>query len=146
MRQEKRKFIHHNLGPVRCNCLVVFSCCCKHALFTVMQASLSHMEKYQSIDGCPLLLNRKREKLQVVGLLIFKRFRWIPAPALHTEEKTRISQRTWPADPVASTLPSIPQHPLPTHPPHLSTQPCLLQKACSAPKHFAFMPYSFSIT
>lgn len=97
-----------------------------------MQPSLPHKEKYHSSDARPLLLSRERDsggkKRKTAGgwRLIFKSFRWSPAPALHTEGK-RIPQRSWPADPVASKQPSIPQQP--TRPPHLAIQPCLLHKS-----------------
>lgn len=118
---------------------------------TVMQPSLSHTQKYHSFNAHPLLLNRKREKTAGSLRLIFKWFRWIPAHALHTEEKLRISQRTWPADPVASTPLSIPQHPHthpPTHPTTASLNPTLpsYTKPGLHPNTSAFMPYSFSIT
>lgn len=121
-----------------------------------MQPSLSHTQKYHSFNAHPLLLNRKREKTAGSLRLIFKWFRWIPAHALHTEEKLRISQRTWPADPVASTPLSIPQHPHthpPTPPPHhriSQPNPAFLHKAWSAPKHFClhalFIFHNMNIT
>ncbi len=130
-------FIHQNafhLRPGNCSWLVMFRCRCKHALWRLLLHK-HHSFTCRNIRAPTAVLYYwiERERKTAGGWrLIFKRFRWIPAPALHTEGKSRISRRTWPADPVASTPPSIPYHHLPTH--HIS-QPNL-----------AFFPHSLVCT
>lgn len=77
-----------------------------------------HMQKYHSVDGRSVLLNRKRNEKKAGGWpLIFERFHWILAPVLHTKGKNC-------SEDLACGTCGLHTGPA-SHPPHLSN-PALL--------------------